>query len=108
MKFKTQGATSLAILTGEDDFDLREALSLLVLELNKQYKRLLEGDLTQLKNEYFNVLLGYETVRKYKIESNGEEIIGIIKGVSDEGKLLLKEDSGLKEYSLKELKFLFS
>lgn len=96
-------ATSLAILT-DKEFDLKQLLSDLLKCIEFRYLQLKAGKNTQLKQDYLNVLLGYQKPLHYLV--NNERVTGIIRGVSAIGKLQVEINSQIKEFDLKELSWL--
>ena len=104
-KFNIPTATSVAIINN-DTYDLKEALGMLFHFLNRYVRRL--DRISDLKKEYFTHLLGYESVRKFLDQKSGKEFMGKIVDVSESGMLILKtQDLELKEFDLKEVKFIF-
>lgn len=96
-------ATSIAILT-EKEFDLEQLLSNLLKCIEYRYLQLKAGKTTQLKQDYLNVLLGYQKPLHYLV--NNERVTGIIRGVSANGKLQVEIKARVKEFDLKELSWL--
>ncbi len=99
-------ATSIKNLTGIH-FDLEEILKMLVDEFFIYTKMIVDGLLQQIKQDYENHLF-----RRFKpttfIKKSDNRFVGIIQGVTDQGKLVvLEEDEVLNNYDLKELKLLF-
>ena len=95
--------TSLRLETGQY-LHLAEQLPQLVLALEKSYLRLRAGQLESLRSEYLHYLLGFGQERQYII--SGQLVIGIIVGVSPDGKLRLKlSEDEIREFDIKEIKW---
>ncbi|MGE3652646.1 MAG: biotin--[acetyl-CoA-carboxylase] ligase [Flavobacteriales bacterium] len=95
-------ATSLAILT-DKEVDLEQLLSDLLKHIEYRYLQLKASKNTQLKQDYLNVLLGYQKPLHYLV--NNGRVTGIIRGVSAIGKLQVEINAQLKEFDLKEISF---
>lgn len=93
-------ATSLAILT-DKEFDLEQLLSDLLKHIEYRYLQLKAGKKIQLKQDYLNVLLGYQKPLHYLV--NNQRVTGIIRGVSAIGKLQVEINAQVKEFDLKEI-----
>ncbi len=99
-------ATSIKSQTGIH-FDLQEILNMLLEQFHYYVKLLLDGDLQKIKDDYESYLFRKDKPSTF-IKSNKEQFVGIIQGVTDQGKLiLLEEDNIINEYDLKELELLF-
>ncbi len=98
--------TSIKSQTGIH-FDLEEILNLLLDQFHYYVKTLLEGGFDDIKKDYENHLFRINKPSTF-VKPNQEQFVGIIKGVTDQGKLiLLEEDDIMNEYDLKELQLLF-
>ena len=99
-------ATSIKNLTGIH-FDLEEILHFLISQFFNYTMLLLEGKLEQIKRDYEARLFRKDKPTTF-IRTNGERFVGIIKGVTDLGKLIVWEEGDVSNhYDLKELKMLF-
>ena len=99
-------ATSIKNLTGVN-FALEEILNLLITQFHYYTKLLLDGKFSEIKNNYEAHLFKKDKPATF-LRANNERFCGIIKGVTDLGKLMLLEEDGIiNEYDLKELKMLF-
>ncbi len=99
-------ATSIKSQTGIH-FDLQEILNLLLEQFHYYVKMLLDGNLDTIKKEYEAHLFRKDKPSTF-LNANKEQFVGIIQGVTDQGRLiLLEEDNQLKEYDLKEIQLLF-
>ena len=103
---KAPNATSIALETGRY-FDLEEVLNLLIQKFYKYVERIVSGAFESLKAEYESKLFRKDKASTFESPS-GERFTGIIKQVSETGKLILQlEDELHKEFDLKELKLLY-
>ena len=99
-------ATSIKTLTGIH-FDLQEILNLLLEQFHHYVKMLLDGDLETIKKDYEAYLFRKDKPSTF-LNVNKEQFVGIIQGVTDQGKLiLLEEDDVINTYDLKEIELLF-
>jgi BirA family transcriptional regulator, biotin operon repressor / biotin---[acetyl-CoA-carboxylase] ligase len=100
--FKTVNATSLSLITGKT-YSLETVLEALSLCLEWRYIQLKKGNVSVLKSDYLNNLLGFGEERLYKSVNifNGRII-----GVTDTGLLQMETQSGLKNFNFKEVEFL--
>lgn len=98
-------ATSIKDQTGIH-FDLQEILNMLLTQFHHYVDLLLKEDLDVIKSDYEADLF-----RKNKPSTflkNDQPFVGIIQGVTPQGKLLvLEEDDVLNQYDLKELQLLY-
>lgn len=95
-------ATSIKTETGID-FDLEEVLNMLLIQFHIYVNKLIQGDFEQIKNDYEAHLFRKDKPSTF-VRNSGEQFTGIIKGVTDTGKLrLLEEDDVINEYDLKEI-----
>ena len=98
-------ATSIKSITGVH-FDLEEILNLLVEQFHFYVQLLSEGKLNKIKEDYEANLFRKDKPSTF-LGRKGK-FVGIIKGVTPLGKLiLLEEDDILNEYDLKEVQLLF-
>lgn len=99
-------ATSLYLSTGNQlvlEEVLKTALNFVLLEL----KQLEKNDFQVLKTEYESHLFRKDAVSAFA-ENGTESFNGIIKGVTDKGKLIIETgENTLHQYGLKEIKMLF-
>lgn len=96
-------ATSIGLDTGQEyEVDVIAAKYLHALE--QRYLQLRAGHLSRLKRDYYQHLLGYQELRKYRLP-NGRELIAEIAGVDEAGRLLLRTEGQLKAFGLKEIAF---
>ncbi|MBU2019761.1 MAG: hypothetical protein KJ941_08955, partial [Bacteroidetes bacterium] len=96
--------TSLFLEIGRK-LEVREVLLTFALQFDAIWNSIENGLLEGIAPLYFKSMLGYKQIRKY--EDNVGVFIGIIEGVSPSGKLVIYRNGDLKEYDLKELKFIW-
>lgn len=102
----TPRATSIKSRTGIH-FELEEILSMLLKQFHHYVDLLLKGQFETIKNDYEQHLFKKDKPATF-IASDGTQFVGIIKGVSETGKLiLLQEDEVVNEYDLKEIQLLY-
>lgn len=102
----TPRATSIKKRTGIH-FDLEEILMLLLNQFHHYVELLLAGDFETIKKDYESHLFKKDKPATF-LRANGQKFVGIIKGVTYSGKLiLLEEDNVINEYDLKELQLLY-
>ena len=103
---KLPKASSLNLITGKY-FNLDELLTNITNQLKHYFGRLENGELTSLKKEYEDLLFRKNKPSTFK-NAKGNMFSGIIKGISDFGKLnVLLEDEITKEFDLKEITLLY-
>ena len=103
--FKTNppNPTSFQLETGEI-FDLETIHNQLCWYLEKSYLLLRNGKLDQIEKDYQSQLYLYQQKSLFQ-KPSGELFEGMIMGVNNIGKLLIKSSSGLEAFGLKEVKF---
>ncbi|MCK6648571.1 MAG: biotin--[acetyl-CoA-carboxylase] ligase [Bacteroidia bacterium] len=103
-EFKTTSkATSLKILIKKEQ-SKEMLLELLSSKLEAYYLKLKSNRISDLNATYLQQLYQYETPALY--ETNSGQFTGIISGVSDTGKLQIKTETGIREFDLKEIRFI--
>lgn len=100
--FQLPKASSLSIINNKD-FDLPEVLEELCHRIEWRYIGLKKGNVSGLRHDYIDNLLGFGEKRKYKSTVIFD---GVIQGVSDEGKLQIQSPDGLLTFGFKEVEFL--
>jgi len=99
-------ATSIKTQTGIH-FDTQEILNMLLEQFHYYVKLLLDGDLNKIKEDYESYLFRKNKPSTF-LNSDNEQFVGIIKGVTNQGKLiLLEEDNVINHYDLKEIELRF-
>lgn len=99
-------ATSIKSRTGIH-FDLEEILSLLLTQFHHYVALLLNGDFAAIKDDYETHLFKKDKPATF-LSADGVQFVGIIRGVSEAGKLILHEENDvINEYDLKEIQLLY-
>ncbi|WP_111685461.1 biotin--[acetyl-CoA-carboxylase] ligase [Winogradskyella tangerina] len=99
-------ASSLSILTGII-YDKDEVLSKILKNLQYYFDLLESKAFERIKSQYEALLFRKDKPSTFQYE-DGEKISGIIKGISESGKLILwLEDDILKTFDLKEITLLY-
>ncbi|MCH7408838.1 biotin--[acetyl-CoA-carboxylase] ligase [Belliella sp. DSM 111904] len=101
--FDLDQATSLVWLS-KQELNLKEIFSLIIHKIEKNYVLLKGGKLSELKDRYLKSMYLLNSWAKY---SDGEDFIGQIIGITEEGKLIMEKESGVQNfYAFKEVKFI--
>jgi len=105
-KFKSDNSpTSLINIIGEEQ-NLEESLNHLLFFIEKNYILLKQQKEVGVNNAYLKYLYGLEEDLPFELD--GKKVQGKIKGVSALGKLQVLINNELKEFNLKEIKFLIN
>jgi BirA family transcriptional regulator, biotin operon repressor / biotin---[acetyl-CoA-carboxylase] ligase len=96
--------TSLSLETGRR-YDTEEVLEELLDFLDVRLLQLRSGKHSYLRNAYIEKLYRFE--KPYLFEVNKETLEGVIKGVDEEGRLLVEIENSLRSFSFKEIKYLY-
>ncbi len=97
--------TSLLLSIGRE-YDRDTLIQDLCKSLEARYLQLKAGKIEALKNDYYQALYNFQIPAKYE-RANGQQFVGIITGVSPEGRLCVLNERGVKEYfGLKEIKMI--
>jgi BirA family biotin operon repressor/biotin-[acetyl-CoA-carboxylase] ligase len=96
-------ATSLGKLAGRE-FNLRHLREELCFQLNVRYSQLREGNLSEISLHYANHLFKIQTPANFR-RADGHIFEGVIEGVSEEGKLLIRQDKITEQFLPKEIAF---
>lgn len=103
-EFKTTAkATSLINLIKKEQ-SKEMLLELLSSKLEAYYLKLKSNRISDLDGAYLQELYLYETPALYEVDSR--QFTGIISGVSETGKLQIKTETGIREFDLKEIRFI--
>ncbi|MEA3495152.1 MAG: biotin--[acetyl-CoA-carboxylase] ligase [Bacteroidota bacterium] len=94
---------SLKILTKENH-NIDTCLQELIKEIDRFYSIAKNGFIEKIANEYLNSMYLLEKEHIFKDE-NGNKFNGKIKGISEEGFLLVETKSGTGKYDFKEIVF---
>ena len=97
-------AASLKTVTG-NEFDLENLLAFLLRKMEVQSHRVESASLAPLKTDYESVLYRRGKISSFEFP-DGKIRKGIIRGVSDSGRLLVESHNDLQSYDLKEIKLL--
>ena len=97
------GASSIHKLTSAF-YELNDLFQRLLESLEVEYLDLRAGRITTLKQRYLNSL--YKFREQHQFESNGENFMGSISDVDENGKLCVVSNGTTKSFTFKELKFL--
>ena len=98
-------ASSMALIVNKE-FDLEIILNKVIFQIKKNCSYILSGQSSKLWEEYHNNLYKMKTPMTFQ-NVNQIRFMGIIQGVSQEGKLLVKlEDGSVKAFGIKEIQFL--
>jgi BirA family transcriptional regulator, biotin operon repressor / biotin---[acetyl-CoA-carboxylase] ligase len=100
--FKISTATSLAI-EANAEFDLQGLFIELVESLERRYLQLRENHHALLKREYLEQLFRRNEQRLFF--SNGTSFEGIITGVDEAGRLLVRTPAGERSFNTQEIKY---
>jgi BirA family biotin operon repressor/biotin-[acetyl-CoA-carboxylase] ligase len=103
VSFSLVSASSMKVLT-DHDFSLSEVLSSLLEILEQRYLQLRSNKIMELKNDYLHSLYGRGELREYA-DAEGEWW-GIIEGINQYGKLLIRKQGSIKSYDLKEIRLI--
>lgn len=102
--FSVANACSLAQLAGQD-FDIWELFRVLIKHIEKRYIQLKKASWDQLKREYILKLFKFDEWSDFE---DKEIFKGKIKGITEEGKLIMEKENGhIQYYAFKEVKFLY-
>jgi len=86
------------------EFDLCKLLNQLLSKLDKQIKRLIKNEFTELKKDYLKLLFKFE--KRSQFSANGKLFYGKIIDVDESGQLIILTDKGKKlEFLFKEVQF---
>ncbi|WP_374948457.1 biotin--[acetyl-CoA-carboxylase] ligase [Mucilaginibacter sp.] len=86
------------------DYELKNLLAEICNHIERYYLSLKAGSVDFVRNTYLSRLYRLNEAKRY--ESNGEVFTGTIRGVTDNGLLIIDHADGQKHFSLKELVFL--
>lgn len=96
--------TSLALATGQNNYDLAELRQVLFSCLEARYLQLKAKHWEQLNEAYHNTLYKLNEAHLFQ-SADGQSFKGIITGVTEQGLLKIETDTGLRTFSLKEVTF---
>lgn len=100
--FSNIKATSLSLLSGNATYNLPQILEPLILCVEKRYFQW-KNDIDGLRSDYLNNMYWHDQVRTYK--ANGKYFTGIIKGVTNTGKLMVQDEVQTRLFDFKTIEF---
>lgn len=103
---KLPNPSALKLLNPSSTFKVEDVLYRFCESLEHYYLQLKSGQKTKLKAEYLEHLLGKGQKRQFQ-KNNKKPFDGIIQDITEEGKLIIKTEDNLLQFSLKEVTFLF-
>lgn len=83
-------------------FDRTDILETLLLEFESYYAKM-KHDPDGLRNEYEKLLMWRDEIRNFEI--GNERTSGILKGIDNNGRLIIKFDAGVRSFNVKEIVF---
>ena len=101
-KFASESATSLALVTGEEQVLADELVSVLS-HIEGRYLRLRAGEHNTLMDEYLASL--YRRHEKHKFASDGKVFDGEILDLDEWGKLRIRIDDQVRVFGVKEVRY---
>lgn len=103
-------ATSLAKIENKE-FDLKDVLEELIINLNFYYNKLRKGQYIEIKKEYLENLYKLNIQSNFEIpttnNASSKSFSGKITGVDESGRLLVETQGEIKTFMHKEIIFLF-
>ncbi|QNL21337.1 biotin--[acetyl-CoA-carboxylase] ligase [Hyphobacterium sp. CCMP332] len=100
--FKTENATSLFQIT-RIHYNLAELREILFKNINKEYNRLINNDLEEIRKEYNNALYWKNEKHIFQSVSQWE---GIIREADEAGRLVIEKNGNEKHFVINEIKFI--
>lgn len=100
--FKTPNATSV-FLQKDMEYNLLESLQYFRDILMSEYQKLCAGNVESIKKEYHAAMFLRNKPSIFK--KLDTTFVGSIKGVNNQGRLLVQTESGLMDFGLKEISF---
>ena len=95
--------TSLKLET-QKDYELEQLIAVLCQKIESRYLQLRNNKREKLKADYFHHLFQYQEKCTYQ-DKSGKQFIGRIIGITPFGKLEIAQEEGVKNYEIKEIKF---
>ena len=102
-EFQNSSASSLRLITGLQ-FDINEKIEFLLMCIEKRYLHLKNGDHATMLKEYYARLYKFNEVSSYSCASGTFQ--GTIRGVDEQGHLLIEKDKQISAFGFKEVQFL--
>jgi BirA family transcriptional regulator, biotin operon repressor / biotin---[acetyl-CoA-carboxylase] ligase len=101
--FFSPKAVSFTQITGQQ-YQLPALIACLLEQIEKQYLALRYRHLSQIRLKYLQNLYRYQELAHYQID--GQEAVGQILGVDEEGRLAVQVNETIRHFKLKEIEFL--
>ncbi|MFM8740978.1 MAG: biotin--[acetyl-CoA-carboxylase] ligase [Cytophagales bacterium] len=101
--FKVPTATSLGLATHKI-FSLPDEWEALIQKIEYRYMQLKNTNMQLLETDYLTHMFRFQQSSWFQID--GERVVGIIESVTASGKLVVKIDDEVRNFSLKEIQFL--
>lgn len=99
-------ASSMCLTTGVL-YDLEEVLQAIIKQINHYFKMLQSKRFDAIKTEYESLMFRMQKPSTF-LDVNDQSFTGYIKGVTEDGKLVvLEEDNVINTYDLKEVQLLY-
>jgi len=100
-------ASSLKLIT-KQEFDIKLLLNKILIQLEKSFSNFDSSDFPSLKKRFESVLFRKGKASSFKRKNSESIFTGIIKGITNDGKLtILEEDNVINHYNLKEISLLY-
>jgi len=108
LSFKTYSprAISLKMITGKSIDSIQEFTKKWRDALMDYFELIRSGQERKISDAYSKSLFGIGENREF--ESDGVHIKGTIEGVTKEGRLMIKTDTGTREFGIKEVRYIFN
>jgi BirA family biotin operon repressor/biotin-[acetyl-CoA-carboxylase] ligase len=103
LEFPVPTAASLSTFA-HHRLDLDELLDELCLLLEQRYQQLKRGDWDSLNKDYLNVLYWFR--EEHTFFSKSENFVGVIEGVDEIGRLLVRVGAEMRTFDLKEILYI--
>ena len=99
-----EGAGSLRLITGLT-YDLDSLISLIIKHLQTRLRTFTMVSYPELKKAYEEMLYRIGTPSTFVLP-DGAKFIGIIRGIANDGRLIVGTEGGILEFSMKEIRLL--
>lgn len=100
--FQNKNATSLQEITLEL-FDTHELIELIIINLEKRYDELKNGETDLLQSQYLRRMFRFDKMSKFK--KGNRTFDGIISGIDSKGRLIISENGTDYTFDFKEVEF---
>jgi len=106
--FQVSTASSVSVQSGKE-MDLVKMFDELMRALEWRYLQLRSRESgvrsREMDNDYLKVMYWIDEVKRFVIRDS--EVVGIIRGVDDQGKLIVEINDAVQSFDLKEIKFVY-